>query len=78
MGGNRDRTALAAAGSAATDTGATGTAPTDGFDPTLLKDFGFFKQIGGGGDTAIDGPLAAQLHYCLLMVSRTTGGEPEH
>ena len=50
-------------GTAATDTGATGTAPTDGFDPTLLKDSGFFKQFGGGGGTAADGPLAAHLHH---------------
>ena len=53
-------------GTAATNTGNTGTAPTGGFDPTLLKDFGIFKQFGGGGDTAIDGPLAAQLNTVCL------------
>ena len=43
-------------GTAATDTGDTGTAPTGGFDPTLLKDFGFFKQIGGGGTRRLTDP----------------------
>ena len=81
-GGKRDRAALAAAGTAATDTGATGSAPADGFDPTLLKDAGFFKQFGGGGGTAADrwwnqntecvgrprsyGREAARLHRCLV------------
>ena len=48
MRGKRDR-AAAEAGSAATDTGASGAAPA-GIDPSLLKEANFFnKQSGGGG-----------------------------
>ena len=36
--------------------GEQGTAPTGGFDPTLLKDFGIFKQIGGGGTRRVTDP----------------------
>ena len=58
-------------GTAATDTGDTGTAPTGGFDPTVLG-LRFLQADRRWRHTAIDGPLAAQLHYCLLMVNRTT------
>ena len=64
-------------GTAATDTGDTGTAPTGGFNPTL-QGLRFFQADRRWRHTACDEPMAAQLLYCLLMGNHTTGGKPEH
>ena len=65
---------MAAATIAAVDNGDTDTA-TDGlgFDPSLLKDFGFFKKIGDGGGSAADSPWRLICIARLFMASRTTG-----
>ena len=57
------------------DNGDTDTA-TDGlgFDPSLLKDFGFFKKIGDGSGSAADGPWRLICIARMFMASRTTGG----
>ena len=58
-------------GTAATNTGNTGTAPTGGFDPTLLKDFGIFKQIGGGGTRRVTDPWRLScIIVCLWGIAR--------
>ena len=46
--------------------------------PDVAKGLRYLQADRRWRHTAFDGPLAAHLRYCLLMVNRTTGGEPQH